>query len=505
MLTVAEVEDWLRGSLVHIYRNNVSIFYQRKENGNHTEWVMSEGKGKPFDSVRYPFMMKQVMVDENGKEKTVYTSNSLSKVLTSRLENLIETYKSVEYTPHTGDYTPPKRVFNAFTSYRARILTKEERDTLVGDNEVEQKYELIRNHWFETMCNSNEEYYEYLMNWMAALVKRKEKLRTMIVMTGPQGNGKNAMWEKFLAHRVLGHHCTATWQSLQTFFQRFNVRRLNKRLHIFNEVTSALQRQNADAMKTVIDGHFVVERKHKAPFKAYDGAGSVIMSNNEVPVKIESGDRRYAVIKTSTKWAHNMPGQIDYMMQLHAAIEDERVQNLFLTMLTNRDISRWSEDRIPTTRAREQMQMASYEFRILEFFQNVVMYPAERFAREWYNPDVKPHGGLKAAWFSWDRVLMSYRQFKGPHGPDAERDLKRVTECVAPKQARVTAKLCVMRQKKPRDRFAHQDTQKIRCILIDKEEVRNLTRYMMGKPDWDYTELDATPVVDQSKPMCAFT
>ena len=228
------------------------------------------------------------------------------------------------------------------------------------------------------------------------------------------------------------------------------------------------------------------------------------MSNNEVPVKVENGDRRYAVIATSQKWAHGQPGQIEYMKRLHAAINDEHVQNLYISFLMRRDISGWREERIPSTKAREEMQMATFEFRILEFFQGVVMYPDEKYARNWYRPNVRPHAGKKAAWFSWDRVLEAYQKFRGYNERDAEKDLKRVTERIHPKGERKTAKLVVMRQKKPRDLYSDTKSNKIRCILIDAEEVRNLTRFMLKQPEWDYQDIATTPMEDQSKPRCAF-
>ena len=56
------------------------------------------------------------------------------------------------------------------------------------------------------------------------------------------------------------------------------------------------------------------------------------------------------------------------MKELWVAIRDRRVQNLFLTFLANRDITNFREECIPQTEARESMQMASYEFAILNFF-----------------------------------------------------------------------------------------------------------------------------------------
>ena len=506
ILEVSDVERMLAGSMRAVFKQDSIVFYLRMMTEGYEHWVMAQGKGLPFSVTRFPFIFKRVTTQTNkdGSEvtKTEYVKTSIGDIFSHKYEQLFELYTDMEYVPNLGEHKSPEGVFNAFTGYRAKVLLEAEEKEMMEDNEVAQRFAIIQNHWRETMCNDNDEYYEYLMNWMAALVKRKEKLRTLIVMTGPQGNGKNAMWEHFFSHGILGIHNGATWQSLDSFFRKFNIMRMHKRLHIFNEVTSALRRHNSDAMKTLIDGHYVVERKHKTPIDTYDSAGCVVMSNNEVPVKVEKGDRRYAVINTNTKWGHGQPGQLDYMKELWVAIRDRRVQNLFLTFLANRDITKFREECIPQTEAREFMQMASYEFAILNFFHEVVQYPYERHARDWFDPDVKRYGGKKACWFSWEKVLEAYRGYSSGMTFDAERDLKRVTESVKPKEPRKTAKLRVMQQITPRD--INNRRKKIRCILIDKEEVLELTKYLLKKPNWNFPEVCTGVGEDQAKSSCAF-
>ena len=505
ILEVSDVERMLAGSMRAVFKQDSIVFYLRMMTEGYEHWVMAQGKGLPFSVTRFPFVFKRTttQVDKDGTEttKTEYVQSSIGDVFSRKYEQLFDIYTEMEYVPNLGDHKPPDGVFNAFTGYRAQVLLEAEEKELLADPEIAQRFALIQTHWRETMCNDNEEYYDYLMNWMAALVKRKEKLRTLIVMTGPQGNGKNAMWEHFFSHGVLGFHNGTTWQSLESFFRKFNIRRMNKRLHIFNEVTSALKRHNSDAMKTLIDGHFLVERKHKTPVNAYDSAGCVVMSNNDVPVKVEKGDRRYAVIHTNAKWAHGEAGQLEYMKNLWVAVRDRRVQNLFLTFLANRNITEFREECIPQTNARESMQMASYEFAILNFFHEVVMYPAERHARDWYNPNVKPYSGRKACWFSWERVLEAYRGFSSGMTFDAERDLKRVTEKVKPDTPR-SALLQVRRQRTSRELGERKS--RIRCILIDREEVLILTRFLLKKPNWDFNVPTMGSGEDQATSQCAF-
>ena len=98
-------------------------------------------------------------------------------------------------------------------------------------------------------------------------------------------------------------------------------------------------------------------------------------------------------------------------------------------------------------------------------------------------------------------MLEAYRGFSSGMTFDAERDLKRVTEKAKPHTPR-SALLQVQRQRTARDLGERKP--RIRCILIDKEEVLVLTRFLLKKPDWNFNETIMGSDKDQATPQCAF-
>ena len=149
------------------------------------------------------------------------------------------------------------------------------------------------------------------------------------------------------------------------------------------------------------------------------------------------------------------------------------------------------------------MQLENYDMKILSFFHQVVLYPGEALA-SWYKPDCPLFAGKKACWFSYQGVLTAYTRYRQSNTHSAERDLKRVTEILPTKSTRKTAKLCVMKQKIPRDATVIETKKVQRCILIDKEEVLNLTRFILKRPDWQFTEIQTSAAPDQLQQMCSF-
>ena len=128
------------------------------------------------------------------------------------------------------------------------------------------------------MCDNNKEMFEYVMNWQSWLLRYGwKKPSTFLVFIGRQGLGKNLMWDTLFCQGVIGNNLGHVVTDMTSFQSNFNMQRLYKVLHIFNECTSQLKKRTAnwDKMKAMIDPKFTVEPKGKEQRIERDPAGCV--------------------------------------------------------------------------------------------------------------------------------------------------------------------------------------------------------------------------------------
>ena len=92
--------------------------------------------------------------------------------------------------------------------------------------------------------------------------------------------------------------------SIESVVGKFNAVLENKKLIILNELQSIDSNKylNSDALKSVITDKKININQKNEPERLTDNVANFIMvSNNSNPIKIENGDRRYVVTKTSNK------------------------------------------------------------------------------------------------------------------------------------------------------------------------------------------------------------
>ena len=111
------------------------------------------------------------------------------------------------------------------------------------------------------------------------------------------------------------------------------------KLIICNELTSAETNKylNSDALKSVItDDTVMINPKNITPRLSQNVVNLIMVSNNFAPVQIESGDRRYVVTVSSSKYK----GDFDYFDKLCKSFSKSFYDNL-LTFFMKRDISNY--------------------------------------------------------------------------------------------------------------------------------------------------------------------
>ena len=258
-------------------------------------------------------------------------------------------------------YSEDEQVFSYFRGY--------------DYNELDQvKKELIEpflKHIHDVIANNNEEIYKYVLIWIASILQKPNfKTETALVILGNQGTGKNIFTNVIC--KLMARYANENVTNIESIVGRFNAILENKKLLVLNELQSIDMNKylNSDALKSVItDKKININQKNEPERLCENVANFIMVSNNNVPIKIESTDRRYMVTKTSDK--HR--GDFDYFDNLCDSFTPEFYENLF-TFFMKLDIRNYNLRKIPNSEAKElikEASMSSYELFAREYYDEI--------------------------------------------------------------------------------------------------------------------------------------
>ena len=146
------------------------------------------------------------------------------------------------------------------------------------------------------------------------------------MILGNQGTGKNVFTNVIC--KLMARYANENVTNIESIVGRFNAALENKKLLVLNELQSIDVNKylNSDALKSVItDKKTNINQKNEPERLCENVCNFIMVSNNNVPIKIESTDRRYVVTKTSDK--HR--GDFDYFDNLCDSFTPEFYENLF--------------------------------------------------------------------------------------------------------------------------------------------------------------------------------
>ena len=258
-------------------------------------------------------------------------------------------------------FSEDEQVFSYFRGYDYKQLD-------------EVKTEIIQpflNHVHDVIANKNEEVYKYILVWIASILQKPNfKAGTALVILGNQGTGKNVFTNVIC--KLMARYANENITSIESVVGKFNAVLENKKLLVLNELQSidCNKYLNSDALKSIITDKMVNINQKNEPERLTENVANFIMvSNNNVPIKIESTDRRYMVTKTSD--AHR--GDFDYFDKLCDSFTPEFYENLF-TFFMMLDTRNYNLRKIPTTESKETIKeasMSSYELFVREHYEEL--------------------------------------------------------------------------------------------------------------------------------------
>ncbi|HXD37841.1 MAG TPA: DUF5906 domain-containing protein [Rhodanobacter sp.] len=142
--------------------------------------------------------------------------------------------------------------------------------------------------------------YAWLLNWLAfPLQHHGAKLKTALVIHGPQGTGKNMFFEAIMG--IYGHYGRVIDQA--AIEDRFNDWASRRLFLIADEVVARSDLYHVkNKLKAFITGEWIrINPKNMAAYEERNHVNMVFLSNEVMPVVLEEDDRRHAVIWTPAK------------------------------------------------------------------------------------------------------------------------------------------------------------------------------------------------------------
>ena len=243
----------------------------------------------------------------------------------------------------------------------------------------------------EYLCNHEDndgKLFEWVLRWCAYPIQNPgAKLKTALVLHGPQGVGKNMFFEALMA--IYGQYGRVVDQDAVE--DKYNDWVSRKLLLIADEVVARAELYHVkNKIKGLITGDTIrVNPKHVTSYEERNHINIIFMSNEVQPLVLEPDDRRFAVIWTPKKLS---PGfYIDVKNEIDAggieALHDH------LLNLDMGDFQPWSYP--PMTRAKQDLIDLS-------------MDSTERFINAWLDGDLDP---IKPAPALSDDIYKLYRAF----------------------------------------------------------------------------------------------
>jgi len=210
--------------------------------------------------------------------------------------------------------------------------------------------ELIR----EAICDNNESFYTYIMNWMAYLMQWPgRRAEVALVLRGPKGTGKGTVGRALQA--IFQSHALHV-SSAEHFTGRFNAH-LRDLVYIFvDEAFWAGDRRSEGTLKRLItEPTLVYEGKGRDVVQGPNRISVLIASNEQwvVPAGLD-GERRYAIFDITNTQQNNSTFfyRLEQQMYKHGGLGG------LYGHLLNRDIKDWHpRDNIPQTQALQEQKI----------------------------------------------------------------------------------------------------------------------------------------------------
>lgn len=184
-------------------------------------------------------------------------------------------------------------------------------------------------HLKNIICAGDEERYLYVRRWLAHNIQKPEEMpETSLVLRGGQGTGKGTFVN--LYGKLFGRHFIAITQKDQ-LLGKFNAHMQEAILVFGDEITWGGNKEAEGVLRGMVtDSNMVIERKGMDTVQCDNYRRFIFASNEDWPMAISKGDRRYLVLDVADGFRTNTT----YFAALHAQMNNGGLAALMHDLLT---------------------------------------------------------------------------------------------------------------------------------------------------------------------------
>jgi hypothetical protein len=215
----------------------------------------------------------------------------------------------------------------------------------------------------EHLCGGDKAAMEFVLNWLALPLQRPgTKMRSALIVHGPEGSGKNLFFE--IVRDIYGRYALVVGQDqLEDKFNDW----LSCKLFIIGDevVTRQELRHHKGRLKALVSGSELQINTKMMPLRREANHVNLVFLSNEVqPLELDASDRRYCVL-----WTPAALPKPFYEAVGHCLASGGR--QAFYDYLLNRDLTFFDEFTPPPAGDAKKALI------------EVSLRPPERFVREW--------------------------------------------------------------------------------------------------------------------------
>lgn len=153
----------------------------------------------------------------------------------------------------------------------------------------------------------------YFVNWLAYGFQTRKKTGTSIISKGIQGTGKGVIFEEIIKYAIGERYVTVL--DNEALKSRFNGELENKLFILANEIKADFREGNTiyERLKMYITDKTIRFEEKNIKARSIPNFFNIwFHSNNDVPLQIQGGDRRYTVFNTKSKKLTEVSKELGY-------------------------------------------------------------------------------------------------------------------------------------------------------------------------------------------------
>ena len=288
----------------HLKIKNKGIFIKELENN-----ILVMSKSNIITSYEHLTYSKETRKFVKGKESITYSDQNF---INDWLRNnpTQRCYDDIECYPKGIDC--PKNIFNTWKPFAMENIRHYEPDS--------SALKTILQH-IKTLCDNNEEIYDYFIKWIAQMIQYPGVKSTCPTIISKEGAGKGTLMR--LLEKMLGQDKVfETATPSRDIWGDFNGRMANTFLINLNELSKKETLESEGKIKALItDPKITINNKGVSQYDINSYHRFIITTNKEEPINTTADDRRKFIFRSSDE----LCGDKEYFNKMYELLDDINV------------------------------------------------------------------------------------------------------------------------------------------------------------------------------------